>query len=95
MVCANDNEKLKKSPKMAVFDFFCGCGGTSAGFREAGMDIVWALDVNPAAAKVYKARQVGNAVPVPLANAVGEEFFRLAYGKHGTVDRSVKWKFAS
>ena len=29
------------------------------------------------------------------AKAVGEEFFRLAYGKHGTVDRSVKWKFAS
>lgn len=41
-------------PKIAVFDFFCGCGGTSAGFREAGMDIVWALDVNPAAAKTYK-----------------------------------------
>ena len=41
-------------PKIAVFDFFCGCGGTSVGFREAGMDIVWALDVNPAAAKTYK-----------------------------------------
>lgn len=44
MACANDNEKLKKSPKIAVFDFFCGCGGTSAGFRESGMDIVWAVD---------------------------------------------------
>ena len=42
------------APKIAVFDFFCGCGGTSEGFREAGMDIVWALDVNPAAAKTYK-----------------------------------------
>lgn len=42
------------TPKIAVFDFFCGCGGTSEGFREAGMDIVWALDVNPAAAKTYK-----------------------------------------
>lgn len=41
-------------PKIAVFDFFCGCGGTSAGFREAGMDIVWALDINPVAAKTYK-----------------------------------------
>lgn len=40
--------------RIAVFDFFCGCGGTSVGFREAGMDIVWALDVNPAAAKTYK-----------------------------------------
>ena len=40
--------------RIVVFDFFCGCGGTSEGFREAGMDIVWALDVNPAAAKTYK-----------------------------------------
>ena len=54
MACANESGSLKKSPKIAVFDFFCGCGGTSAGFREAGMDIVWALDVNPAAAKTYK-----------------------------------------
>lgn len=40
--------------KIAVFDFFCGCGGTSEGFREAGMDVVWALDVNLAAGLTYK-----------------------------------------
>ena len=28
-----------------------------------------------------QAKQVGNAVPVPLAKAVGEEFFRLARSK--------------
>ena len=27
-----------------VFDFFSGCGGASCGFRDAGMDIVFALD---------------------------------------------------
>ena len=27
-----------------VFDFFCGCGGASCGFRQAGMDIVYGLD---------------------------------------------------
>lgn len=30
--------------KVKVFDFFSGCGGTSCGFREAGMDIRYALD---------------------------------------------------
>ena len=44
MACGNDSANLVKPPKIAVFDFFCGCGGTSAGFREAGMAIVWALD---------------------------------------------------
>jgi DNA (cytosine-5)-methyltransferase 1 len=32
--------------KVAVFDFFCGCGGTSSGFKKAGMDIVFALDID-------------------------------------------------
>ena len=40
--------------RIAVFDFFCGCGGTSEGFREAGMDIAWALDIDPAAAQTYQ-----------------------------------------
>ncbi len=30
--------------KIKVFDFFCGCGGASCGFRNAGMDIVFGLD---------------------------------------------------
>ena len=31
---------------IAVFDFFCGCGGTSRGFQQAGMDIALALDID-------------------------------------------------
>ena len=30
--------------RVKVFDFFSGCGGASCGFRDAGMDIVFALD---------------------------------------------------
>ncbi|TDT37711.1 DNA (cytosine-5)-methyltransferase 1 [Halospina denitrificans] len=30
-----------------VYDFFSGCGGTSLGFRQAGFDIVWAIDNDP------------------------------------------------
>lgn len=32
-----------KSP-IKVFDFFSGCGGTSQGFKQAGMEIMFALD---------------------------------------------------
>jgi DNA (cytosine-5)-methyltransferase 1 len=38
-----------------VFDFFSGCGGTSAGLRSAGMDIVLGIDIDPEAAATYKA----------------------------------------
>lgn len=37
-----------------VFDFFSGCGGTSCGFEQAGMDIVMGLDIDPDAAQTYR-----------------------------------------
>ena len=39
---------------IVVFDFFCGCGGTSLGFKMSGMKVVWALDNNPVAARTYQ-----------------------------------------
>lgn len=38
---------------VAVFDFFCGCGGTSSGFKRAGMDIAFALDIDPDAKTTF------------------------------------------
>ena len=35
-----------KKSRVAVYDFFCGCGGTSSGFKKAGMDIAFALDID-------------------------------------------------
>lgn len=37
-----------------VADFFCGCGGTSAGLRDAGMEIVVGLDNDADAAQTYR-----------------------------------------
>ena len=37
-----------------VFDFFSGCGGTSCGFQQAGLDIVLGLDVDRDAAQTYR-----------------------------------------
>ena len=44
----------KEKDRIKVFDFFSGCGGTSEGLREAGMDIVLALDNNEEALKTFE-----------------------------------------
>jgi DNA (cytosine-5)-methyltransferase 1 len=41
--------------RIKVIDFFSGCGGTSAGLRSAGMDIVLGIDSDADAAATYKA----------------------------------------
>lgn len=37
-----------------VFDFFSGCGGTSCGFQQAGLEIVLGLDFDKDAASTYR-----------------------------------------
>lgn len=37
-----------------VYDFFCGCGGTSAGFRAAGLDIVLGIDFDRDAQRTFE-----------------------------------------
>lgn len=37
-----------------VFDFFSGCGGTSLGFKEAGMDIKCAIDIDKDSIQTFK-----------------------------------------
>lgn len=37
-----------------VIDFFCGCGGTSAGLRSAGMNIIAGIDYDEKAIKTYQ-----------------------------------------
>ncbi len=41
--------------KIRVADFFCGCGGTSAGLRAAGMKIVLGVDIDPEAEVTFLA----------------------------------------
>jgi DNA (cytosine-5)-methyltransferase 1 len=38
-----------------VHDFFCGCGGTSAGFRAAGLEIRLGIDIDPDAQRTFEA----------------------------------------
>lgn len=39
---------------MRSVDLFCGCGGMSLGFTNAGIEIVGAYDKWPAAAAIYR-----------------------------------------
>ena len=45
----------KKTLPIKVFDFFSGCGGSSEGFENAGLEIVCAVDNDKDAANTYKA----------------------------------------
>lgn len=40
--------------KIRVFDFFSGCGGTSAGLQAAGMDVVLGVDIDPDAGATFR-----------------------------------------
>ena len=44
---------LNRPPR--VFDFFCGCGGASAGLQASGMDITFGLDNDPDAERTFQA----------------------------------------
>lgn len=37
-----------------VFDFFSGCGGTSCGFAQAGLDVALGLDIDPDSARTFQ-----------------------------------------
>jgi DNA (cytosine-5)-methyltransferase 1 len=39
---------------LKVIDFFCGCGGASEGFRQAGFNIALGLDFDEKASQTYK-----------------------------------------
>lgn len=44
---------------MRIADFFCGGGGFSEGFRQAGFEIVFAVDKWEPAVKTYKGNKPG------------------------------------
>ena len=61
--------------KMKIVDLFCGCGGLSLGFQNAGFEIVSAYDNWDAALKVYGHNfnhPVGNIDLSDIEGSVGE-----------------------
>ena len=66
---------------MRVADFFCGGGGFSEGFRQAGFEIVFAVDKWAPAVKTYKGNKPGvNVVQddvIRISKLSNEEFEKL------------------
>lgn len=48
-------KKYSHDTKIKVIDFFCGCGGASAGFRKSGLEIALGIDFDEHAAASYQA----------------------------------------
>ncbi len=69
------------SKPLRVVDFFCGGGGFSEGFRQAGFDIVFAVDKWAPAVNTYKGNKPGVNVRlddvIRISNLPDEEFEKL------------------
>ena len=61
---------LDPSKPVRVFDFFCGCGGASAGLQAAGMEIALGLDNDPDAGRTFEAN-------FPEAEFVGDDIEKV------------------
>lgn len=48
---------------LTIGDIFCGAGGFSEGFRQAGFKIKWALDNWPPAAETFEKNQGVKVIP--------------------------------
>jgi len=50
---SNSKSKVGEVP-VSVIDFFCSCGGTSAGLRDSGMQILAGIDIDSVALKTFR-----------------------------------------
>jgi DNA (cytosine-5)-methyltransferase 1 len=72
---------------MKAIDLFSGCGGLSLGLKQAGFDVLVALDVDPLAVESYKLNHAKTKVVTEDIRTVsGRRLLRLAGIKKGELD---------
>ncbi len=80
----NDNKIM--TSKLTVIDFFCGAGGFSEGFRQAGFDVIWAVDLwKPAVDTHNENHPEGETIcddVIRLSNLPDDEFDRIIPDSH-------------
>lgn len=72
-------------------DFFCGCGGTSAGFSRAGIQAVLAIDKDPDAATTFGKNFPG----VPFLNEDIRSIQATDIGSYMSCDEKSVWLFSA
>ena len=48
------NSKIAQNKKPTVVDMFCGCGGLSRGFKDAGFDVLFGIDHDVPSLSTYE-----------------------------------------
>ena len=67
---------------MKVLDLFCGAGGLSLGFRDAGFSVLGA-DINQYSAEIYSINNIGKFIEIDLArDSVAGTFDVVIGGLH-------------
>src|SRR6266540_3091249 len=75
--------KVPLEQPLRVFDLFCGAGGLSEGFRQAGFSVLGGLDVDPDAIATFAANfQEGQAICGDIRN-------RAIYGRTVALARNA------
>lgn len=70
--------------KPTVVDVFCGAGGMSEGFRQAGFEILLGVDCDPWAVKTYR-KHHGNAIQCRIENLSARRIRKEIGGRRVTV----------
>jgi len=62
---------MEPSPRLTAIDIFCGCGGLSEGFRQAGFDVLLGIDCDEWAIKTFNRHHngTGRVMNVECVNA--------------------------
>ena len=77
---------MKKMAKLKVLDLFCGCGGLSSGFEQAGYQIIGGIDFNQAAIDTFNYNfKDAKGVCCDLLD-IGFEKIKECFGKISDVD---------
>lgn len=70
-----------------AIDLFCGAGGLSEGFRQAGFRILAGNDFDPHAGQTFEAtHREAKFFPGPIENISAEDFLKAAKLKEGELD---------
>ena len=66
-----------ESTKITAIDLFCGAGGLSAGLKEAAIDVVAGIDVDPACRYPFERNIGGVFIQQDVASVTGEQLQHL------------------